>query len=82
MIDLFNKISELFYEKKDDSDNTKVYLQSDFKSKDVQLGHSYFLAKSEEELSMKLKYEIQPLLNEYVKDGILSEDAKIIIDKL
>lgn len=81
-IDLFNKISELFYEKKDDSDNTKVYLQSDFKSKDVQLGHSYFLAKSEEELSIKLKYEIQPLLNEYVKDGILSEDAKIIIDNL
>ena len=80
--DLFNKVATLFYEKKDENDSTKVYLQSDFKAKDVQLGHSYFLVKSEEELAMKLKYEIKPLLNEYIKDGILNEDSKTEIDRL
>ncbi len=79
---LFNKVATLFYEKKDENDSTKVYLQSDFKAKDVQLGHSYFLVKSEEELAMKLEYEIKPLLNEYIKDGILNEDSKTLIDSL
>ena len=46
-------------------------MASDFKAKDIQLGHSYFLANSLNELSLKLQYEIKPLLKEYIKDGIL-----------
>ena len=69
---LFLAVSKLF---------TKDYLSSDFEPKDVQLGHSYFLATKEEDLKLKLEYEIKPLLREYVKDGILSEGAKEIIEK-
>jgi len=73
---LFDLVSELF---KDD------YLASDFDTKDVHLGHSYFLLNEESELSdseqlkLKLDYEILPILNEYIKDGLLLETAK---DKL
>ncbi|WJJ98234.1 AAA family ATPase [Algibacter luteus] len=70
---LFNIVSELFTEK---------YLASDFESKDVHLGHSYFILDENSELSeseqlqLKLDYEIMPILNEYVKDGLLLETAK------
>jgi len=80
--DLFETISLLFHEKENGQDQIPVYLQSDFKKKDVQLGHSYFLAQDEETLKLKLKYEIKPLLLEYIKDGILSEDARQIISNL
>lgn len=75
---LFSKVADLFNE-----DETKtVYLQSDFKAKEVQLGHSYFLAETEKQLKLKLEFEIIPLLNEYVKDGILSESALAEIQNL
>lgn len=70
---LFNKVSDLFTEK---------YLASDFESKDVHLGHSYFILdensrlSESEQLQLKLDYEIMPILNEYVKDGLLLETAK------
>ncbi|WP_166521608.1 McrB family protein [Zobellia amurskyensis] len=61
---------------------TKDYLTSDFKRKDVQIGHSYFMAGSEEELDIKIKYEVVPILKEYVKDGVLLEEAIPEIEKL
>ncbi len=76
--DLYKKVAELFNEDKEKN----VYLQSDFKAKDVQLGHSYFLAKTEKQLELKLEFEIKPLLFEYVKDGILSEETIEEISKL
>lgn len=76
-IELFKKVSALFEE-----ENDPRYLASDFSKEDVQVGHSYFLAKNLKELQMKLDYEIKPILNEYVKDGILSEGAKDIIESL
>ena len=36
------------------------------------VGHSYFMAKSEEELSNRIQYEVIPLINEYINDGILN----------
>ncbi|MCW3117515.1 MAG: ATPase [Chitinophagaceae bacterium] len=59
---LFKKVALLF---------TEGNIAPDFKAADVQLGHSYFLAKTPEELELKLSYEIKPLLREYLKDGIL-----------
>lgn len=80
---LFDEVAKLFIEKNvENSENKVVYLQSDFKAKDVQLGHSYFLVQTVDELNLKLEYEIKPLLYEYIKDGILSEQAKIKIDEL
>ena len=43
---------------------------------DLMVGHSYFLAKDEEGLDLKWKYEIVPLLREYFKDGIIKQDVK------
>lgn len=60
------------------------YLTSEFKKKDIQLGHSYFIDKSEEggSMAIRLQYEIQPILLEYINDGILREEARNDIDKL
>ena len=79
---LFQRVSILFNEKTSETDDNKTYLQSDFKSKDVQIGHSYFLAKTHEELTMKLNFEIRPILYEYLKDGVFRDEAKEIIDSL
>ncbi|MDR6734913.1 AAA family ATPase [Sphingobacterium sp. 2149] len=65
--ELFNGVSKLF----------DKYLSPEFEKKDVQLGHSYFIDKSEEGGSMliRLEYEIKPILLEYVKDGVLIGDG-------
>ncbi len=66
-------------------DETKKIIEEnilpDFDAGDLMIGHSYFMAKNEEELRMKLEYEIKPLLYEYLKDGILM-GGKEDIDKL
>ena len=46
--------------------------QIDMDFEDLMVGHSYFFAKSESELELKWQYEILPLLNEYIKDGIIN----------
>jgi hypothetical protein len=74
---LFDKVAAMF--------NHKTNLSNEFDAKDVQLGHSYFIDKSEDGGSMdiRLEYEIKPILMEYVKDGILiGENIKGDIQKL
>jgi len=61
-ISLYENVEKLFKEE---------FLSPDFHKEDVMIGHSYFLAKNIQELSMKLEYEIKPILKEYVKDGVL-----------
>jgi 5-methylcytosine-specific restriction protein B len=78
--ELFAAVLKLFNEEK--SADKPIYLQSDFKAKDVQLGHSYFLANTISELNMKLEFEIKPILFEYIKDGVLSQDAESEIKAL
>lgn len=39
---------------------------------DLMVGHSYFMASSEDELANKVEYEILPLIAEYINDGILN----------
>lgn len=46
--------------------------QIDMEFEDLMVGHSYFFAKDEYELELKWQYEILPLLNEYIKDGIIN----------
>jgi 5-methylcytosine-specific restriction protein B len=82
---LFNEVSQLF---------TQKFLSPEFKAKDVQLGHSYFIQQYEKDLegesvknrpfefSLRIKYEILPILKEYLKDGVFNEDALEMIEKL
>jgi hypothetical protein len=64
------------------------HLSLDFRPQDVWLGHSYFMTtekdeeKAKAELKLKLKYEIMPILDEYVKDGVLLDSANQIINAL
>ncbi|MDI9364835.1 MAG: AAA family ATPase [Flavobacterium sp.] len=70
---LFNSIKTLF---------SNEFLSPDFKPKDVMIGHSYFLVKDEDELRLKLQFEIKPILREYLKDGIFLETANEKIESL
>ncbi len=56
---LFAEIKQLFDDK----------LSEEFDKDDVMIGHSYFLG---DDLAQALKYEIKPILYEYVKDGVLT----------
>ena len=58
--------------------NNKV---TDYEIDDLMVGHSYFLAESIPDLKIKLKYEVLPLLKEYMKDGIIrnSDETKKFI---
>ena len=47
----------------------------DMDFEDLMVGHSFFFAKDEYELELKWQYEILPLLNEYIKDGIINAKA-------
>ncbi len=47
---------------------------------DLMVGHSYFCAKTMDDLRMKWRYEVYPLLCEYYKDGICK--AKPEVDML
>jgi len=60
---LFEKVAAIF----------DTNLSPEFKKEDVQLGHSYFIDKTEDggTMTIRLQYEIKPILLEYVKDGIL-----------
>ncbi|WP_368559580.1 AAA family ATPase [Acinetobacter indicus] len=60
----------------------KEHLAPDFKKDDVMIGHSYFLVQDDNQLRMKLDYEIKPILKEYLKDGILLDSAEVHIDNL
>lgn len=71
---LFNKVAEIF----------ENHTSEDFRINDVQLGHSYFIDKTSEggPMNVRLKYEIKPILMEYVQDGILKESAIEAIENL
>lgn len=70
---LFSEVKNLFSEE---------YLSPDFHPDNVMLGHSYFIVNDENELKVRLNYEIKPLLKEYLKDGVFLDGAKPIIEGL
>lgn len=53
------------------------HISEEFDYKDIMVGHSYFLAKDKEEYDMNLNYKIRPLLEEYLRDGILVENGTV-----
>ena len=62
---VFDKVTHIFDE----------FLSPDFDAADVEIGHSYFMAAGEE-LHGKIQYQVVPILEEYVKDGVLLPEAK------
>ena len=50
-------------------------LTADYRAEDVQPGHSYFLARDPDDLHQRMKYQVGPLLREYVADGVLRPEA-------
>lgn len=85
---LFIKIEDnvVDFEKAENSD----FLSDDFSAKDVALGHSYFIAdknkvketEKQDYFKMKMKYEVVPILNEYLKDGVFNEKATVKIKEI
>ncbi len=82
---LFKIVSSLFISNYDEyqANNTATLqraetLSEEFEPEDVWLGHSYFIDKSDEKgsIAIRLKYEIIPILEEYIKDGVLKASAK------
>ena len=69
--DLKKKAVDLFNDMKSFISNPK-HLCGDFSIDDLMVGHSYFMAPSEDELANKVEYEILPLITEYINDGILN----------
>lgn len=51
------------------------HLSSELDIDDLMVGHSFFMAATEQELFYKIKYEVIPLVNEYINDGILNVKA-------
>lgn len=91
--DLFEKVSSLFVKNFDEYkesgwDQTMKLepadtLSDEYKPEDVWIGHSYFLMQDEEDnTSNRLLYEIIPLLEEYVRDGVLTVEAQDVIEEL
>lgn len=68
-IELFGKV-KAFLSNKDNRSN-------DMEFEDLMVGHSYFMAKTSEELDLKWKYEVIPLLKEYQKDSLLRHSIDI-----
>jgi len=74
--------------------NNETYLSNEFSAKDVWLGHSYFIQKIKKDnqgniiekipndMSVRLDYEIKPILMEYVRDGVLKPSAIEVIKKI
>jgi 5-methylcytosine-specific restriction endonuclease McrBC GTP-binding regulatory subunit McrB len=88
-IELFEKVSKLFV--KEIRSNVIELLASEHLSlefqdrpQDIWLGHSYFLKKPNVDFKLRIHYEIVPILQEYVKDGILNntEEVKNIIKEI
>ena len=56
-------------------DSVKEFIEkfrfADIDVEDLMVGHSYFMAEDDEDLKLKVQYEIIPLIKEYIKDGIL-----------
>lgn len=90
--ELFREISNLFisnYDEYADSgfdDTVKLLpattLSEEYRPEDVWIGQSYFIMEGENALQNRLLFEIIPLLEEYIRDGILTTEAQEIVNNL
>ncbi|MCD8081585.1 MAG: AAA family ATPase, partial [Bacteroides sp.] len=88
---LFTQVSSLFIKNVEEyrkNRNCRLQradcLSEEFRPEDVWIGHSYFLMKDKagrDLTDMRLRYEIVPILREYLKDGIF-KDTEEVEDKI
>lgn len=91
-LELFREVSNLFIKNYDEyaesgfDDTIKLLpaetLSEEYRPEDVWIGHSYFIMEGEYALQDRLLFEIIPLLEEYIRDGVLTSEAQQTIDKL
>jgi 5-methylcytosine-specific restriction enzyme B len=75
---LFEKVSQLFVKDIGGKNlEPSIHLSSEFRANDVWLGHSYFIIKDDVDSRTRLKYEVIPLLEEYIKDGVLKDSSEL-----
>ena len=74
---LFDAVCKLFVKdpEADVWEANREYLSEEFLPEDVCPGHSYFIMSNSMDRSFRFKYEILPLLEEYVRDGVLKSSA-------
>lgn len=72
----FDKVKALFVKPETDWKRSD-HLSEEFDPKDVCIGHSYFIHKEGEDISQRVKYEIKPILEEYIKDGVLKNSDSL-----
>ena len=65
-LEQFDSVAQLFAPDK---------LSADYRADDVQIGHTYFFAKTDSQLRSKFRYQVLPLLQEYLADGILRRET-------
>ena len=80
--ELFREVSSLFISNYDEyaesgfDDTIKLLpaetLSEEYRPEDVWIGHSYFIMDGEYALQDRLLFEIIPLLEEYIRDGVLT----------
>ena len=58
---LFEEVEKLFH---------AGNLNPEYYKDDVQIGHTYFMVSTKEQLYLRFKYQILPILREYFKDGM------------
>ena len=90
--ELFREVNNLFISNYDEyaesgfDDTIKLLpaetLSEEYRPEDVWIGHSYFIMDGEYALQDRLLFEIIPLLEEYIRDGVLTSEAQQTIDKL
>lgn len=73
---LFEEVSSLFVSNLEAPFEPSQYLSPEYDPLDVWIGHSYFIETKEMPIAERFKYEILPILEEYLADGILQPHAK------
>lgn len=74
--ELFEDVSRLFVTDPKNPVERSEHLSEEFEPVDVWIGHSYFLIPSGELSQNRWTNEILPLLNEYLRDGVLNPSAR------
>jgi 5-methylcytosine-specific restriction protein B len=64
-VSLYESVENFFY------NNDAEIINEELDVDDIMIGHSYFMAQNNEELSANFSHGIIPLLNEYRNDGII-----------
>jgi len=69
--EIFQAVQKAFYK-----ENIEEYErdQRGYFMGDYAIGHTYFMTKDLEDLWTNLRYQVIPLLEEYRKEGIITED--------